>query len=57
MSKTRTSKIEKEKTEKKNSNDRGPTTWKYGNIIDCKKAYFNKIHKTLKSSNIPQEGY
>lgn len=57
MDKTRTSKIEKEKTEKKNSNDRSPTTWKYGNIIVCKKAYFNEIHKTLKSRNILHEGY
>lgn len=53
MDKTRISKIKKEKT-KKNSDDRGPFTWKYGNVTDCKKAYFNEIHKTLKTNNMPQ---
>lgn len=48
MNKTRTSKIEKEKIKKKNSNDRSPATWKYGNIIDCKKAYINHITHDLK---------
>lgn len=56
MEKTRISKIKKEKTKKKNSDDRGPSKWKYGNITDCKKAYFNEIHKTSKSNNTPQ-GY
>jgi len=32
-------------------------TRKHGNITDCKKAYFDQIHKTLKSNNIPQEGH